>query len=106
MKRFKQKETKLKVPSEQDKRYHIQFYGHVQQVGFRIQAYQIACQYDVTGWIKNATDGSVLMEIQGKTEDIKHILLKIHKIPSLTIDHMESKIISPIPEASFKIIGY
>lgn len=39
--------------------------GRVQGVGFRVFVQQHALELDITGWVKNMTDGTVTMELQG-----------------------------------------
>ena len=41
--------------------------GRVQQVGFRVFVRNSARDCGVTGWVKNMSDGSVTMELQGGT---------------------------------------
>lgn len=46
------------------KRFKLQINGLVQGVGFRPYIYGLAKKYNLTGWVKNGTDG-VIVEIQG-----------------------------------------
>ncbi|MCR5758444.1 MAG: acylphosphatase [Selenomonas sp.] len=39
--------------------------GTVQGVGFRMFVQQNALELGITGWVKNMTDGTVTMELQG-----------------------------------------
>lgn len=39
--------------------------GRVQGVGFRMYVQQHALELGITGWVKNMSDGSVTMELQG-----------------------------------------
>jgi acylphosphatase len=56
---------------------HIIFKGHVQGVGFRYTARNIASQFPVTGYVRNQSDGSVEAVIQGEEDDIDACLKKI-----------------------------
>lgn len=38
--------------------------GKVQQVGFRYYVYRLACELGVNGFVKNQSDGSVLVEAE------------------------------------------
>ena len=49
---------------------HIFFSGQVQGVGFRFTANSIAKRYDLTGFVRNTSDGKVEMLLQGAEEDI------------------------------------
>jgi len=46
-------------------RQRITFAGRVQGVGFRATARRIAASHEVTGWVRNESDGTVLLEVQG-----------------------------------------
>ncbi len=46
------------------------FTGHVQGVGFRYTARGIAKQYPVSGYVRNLSDGTVEMLVQGAPADI------------------------------------
>jgi len=61
------------------KRAHIVYSGHVQGVGFRYAAQDIAMRAGLKGWVKNLEDGRVEIVAEGKEEDIKGFLDKISK---------------------------
>lgn len=61
------------------KRAHIVYSGHVQGVGFRYTAQDIATRLGLKGWVKNLEDGRVEIVVEGKEEDIKGFLDKISK---------------------------
>lgn len=44
----------------------VQLFGKVQQVGFRYYVYRIACELGVKGYVKNMSNGSVLIEAEGE----------------------------------------
>ncbi|MCR5195721.1 MAG: acylphosphatase [Pseudobutyrivibrio sp.] len=46
-------------------RYKYIFNGRVQGVGFRYKAAYTAQKYNLTGYVRNEYDGSVVAEIQG-----------------------------------------
>jgi len=56
---------------------HVLFRGHVQGVGFRYMARQIAQQYNVAGFVRNLPDGTVEMFLQGPDQDIDNCLREI-----------------------------
>ena len=56
---------------------HVVFRGHVQGVGFRYTAEQIAQQYNVAGFVRNLPDGTVEMLIQGPAQDIDNCLREV-----------------------------
>ena len=46
-------------------RYFGMATGRVQGVGFRMFVQQNAMELGITGWVKNMSDGTVTMELQG-----------------------------------------
>lgn len=53
---------------------HIIFTGNVQGVGFRFTAHRIANRHQLTGFVRNAPDGTVEMLTQGQPEDIDNCI--------------------------------
>lgn len=51
-------------------RRRVRFTGRVQGVGFRATTRSVAQGFDVSGWVRNEPDGSVLAEIQGPAGEI------------------------------------
>jgi acylphosphatase len=56
---------------------HVVFRGHVQGVGFRYTAKEIAQQYHVAGFVRNLPDGTVEMLLQGPPQDIDNCLREV-----------------------------
>lgn len=48
--------------------------GHVQGVGFRWSVRHIAKGFDVTGWIRNLTDGRVELQVSGEENEVREFL--------------------------------
>lgn len=48
----------------------VYFTGHVQGVGFRYTALQVAKEFEVTGRVENLADGRVLLEAEGNQRDV------------------------------------
>jgi acylphosphatase len=50
-----------------DEVYHcsVHFSGRVQGVGFRYQTFQIAKEFEVSGFVRNLADGRVQLEAEG-----------------------------------------
>jgi acylphosphatase len=46
------------------------FHGHVQGVGFRYAALQVAREFDVAGFVQNLPDGRVLLEVEGRPDAV------------------------------------
>jgi acylphosphatase len=62
-----------------DKRVHVFYSGHVQGIGFRYSAEDIAMGLGLKGWVKNLADGRVEVVAEGKEEDVKEFMDKISK---------------------------
>lgn len=52
-------------------RERVIYRGRVQGVGFRMTARVIAQGFAVTGWVRNQDDGSVLLEVQGDSAQVR-----------------------------------
>lgn len=75
----------------------VNFYGHVQGVGFRYQTCRIADHYDVCGTVKNLSDGSVELIAQGKPETVSSFIQSVHQGLKSNISRSEEKALSPQP---------
>jgi acylphosphatase len=62
----------VKVPGSQTKtlRRSVVFSGHVQGVGFRYTARNVALQYDVQGYVRNLPDGRVELVAEGSPSEL------------------------------------
>jgi acylphosphatase len=56
------------------KRAHVFYSGRVQGVGFRYSAREVACGYEVTGFVRNLHDGRVELVAEGEEEEVKAFL--------------------------------
>lgn len=84
-------------------RYHIQFEGIVQGVGFRFEVYQMANQFKLSGWVRNEMDGSVLCEVEGTQEKIEYLIKHLKQVPRFQIEKIIKKEISLKNESSFRM---
>lgn len=57
----------------------IRIFGRVQGVGFRHFVSKQAIHSRVTGWVKNCSDGSVEIKVQGDKEDVSLFIDNIKK---------------------------
>ena len=84
-------------------RKRIVFYGWVQGVGLRYRARHAADLYGCTGWVKNESDGSVTMEIQGTEEQIDQVILAIERGTYVRIENLDVRSMPIDPaERSFR----
>jgi acylphosphatase len=58
-------------------RKHVIYTGRVQGVGFRATTHSIASDFDVTGFVRNLSDGSVEMVAEGASREVQALLEKI-----------------------------
>lgn len=56
------------------KRAHVMVHGLVQGVGFRYSCHREAATNNVTGWVRNAWDGTVEAVFEGKEENVENML--------------------------------
>ena len=59
-------------------RFFLIFTGRVQGVGFRYFA-QMNAKLNITGYVRNASNGNVEMEAQGSEDDINKFILSLRK---------------------------
>lgn len=55
------------------------FGGHVQGVGFRYTALNLAQGYDVTGYVQNLSDGRVLLVAEGTKAELNALVDQIRQ---------------------------
>lgn len=83
-------------------RKEITVAGRVQGVGFRFFTQQTAANLRITGWVKNQTDGTVIMEVQGTPQQLDNLMTRLKqgngyskvtqiKIEDLEVDKEENK---------------
>ena len=60
-------------------RYFGQASGRVQGVGFRFFVQQNSLELGLTGWVRNMSDGTVTMEVQGEQEAVDELAGLIRK---------------------------
>jgi len=56
------------------KRATVFYTGRVQGVGFRYMAREIACGYELTGYVRNLYDGRVELVAEGVAEEVEAFL--------------------------------
>jgi len=66
------------TPSER-RRMQILYSGRVQGVGFRYAVRTLATGYEVTGMVRNLTDGRVELTVEGQKIELEAFREAIHK---------------------------
>jgi acylphosphatase len=61
------------------KRAQVFYSGRVQGVGFRYSAREVACGYEVTGFVRNLPDGRVELVAEGDEEETRAFLAAIYE---------------------------
>jgi acylphosphatase len=53
---------------------NIQIFGRVQGVGFRYSARLAARNYGIKGYVRNMSDGSVYLEVEGSEDNVNKFI--------------------------------
>lgn len=77
----------------------IIFEGRVQGVGFRYATKQLALGFDVIGWVKNLTDGTVELVLEGEDEEVEEFITELVEESSLA-HFIKNHIVTDIPPLS------
>ena len=59
-------------------RAHVFYSGRVQGVGFRYSVREVACGFEVTGFVRNVPDGRVELVVEGEEAEAQVFLAAIH----------------------------
>ena len=85
-------------------RKRVVVYGYVQGVGFRYFASMNARRFNVTGFVENLYDGTVLMEVEGRDYVVDAYLEAIARGSRyIDVERMETKCIPLEEDRSFRI---
>ena len=85
-------------------RVSLCFYGRVQGVGFRYKLRYLAEKYSVTGWVRNESDGSVAMEVQGSRGQMDQLIQKLQTHGRyIRIDHVSEMELPVKEESGFRV---
>lgn len=102
------KVKKTKIPHFEPSnsiRKKIIFYGKVQNVGFRLEIYELARRLGLTGWVKNRKDYTVELEIQGEDNRILFLIDNMQSLKRAKVTDIKIENISLFEKKeSFKII--
>jgi len=73
-----------------NERAQVTFRGCVQGVGFRYTTLRIAAAYAVTGFVKNLTDGGVLLVAEGPKDELERMINNVLTTMERYIEENES----------------
>ena len=72
------------MSDELDQRLWARVTGKVQGVGFRFFAQSVADNLQLSGWVRNDSDGSVELEAQGLPQQLEQFLLNLQQGPCMS----------------------
>ena len=81
------------------------FHGHVQGVGFRWKTSSVASQFNVRGWVRNESDGTVRCEMAGTETELEALLAAIESAMPGHVDTCEEAAVleGTLPPTGFEI---
>jgi acylphosphatase len=79
--------------------------GNVQGVGFRWSVRHAAKGFDVTGWVRNLSDGRVELQVTGEEDEVRALLdcIAQGELHSLIRKQTENKLDKPVTARGFEI---
>ena len=91
-------------------RRRLSYVGKVQAVGFRFTVEGCAREADVTGWVRNMEDGSVLVEAQGTPDQLAEFRRLVQEQMDNPRTFVEGRLASeeavePKPDDRFSILN-
>ncbi len=66
-------------------RVHVFVSGRVQGVAFRFFVERWASEMDLTGWVRNLSDGRVEVVAEGEKDDLERLLVRLGEGPRLAV---------------------
>ena len=90
---------------------HVKVVGRVQGIGYRRWAQQQAEKLGLSGWVRNSSDGSVELMVQGELNEVNQFLNLCTKGPIFSLVLCVQPVVvptstpAPIEKGIFKIIA-
>jgi acylphosphatase len=76
------------------------FTGHVEGVGFRYSALQVAKEFEVTGFVTNLVDGRVHLEAEGQASEVAAFVSAVEERMHGYVRKVEKKSARRVPQFS------
>lgn len=84
--------------------HQVRITGRVQGVFFRAWTQQQANELGVTGWVRNAADGSVEAHLEGEKWSVQQLIDRLHRgPPSAQVGKLDVEVIEPEGADSFEV---
>ncbi|MDP9421516.1 MAG: acylphosphatase [Pseudomonadota bacterium] len=84
--------------------FHVRITGQVQGVFFRAWTAEHARQLNVSGWVRNAQDGSVEAQLEGEKWSVQQLIDLLHRgPPSAQVDRVAVEDAEPNGTAGFEV---
>ena len=90
---------------------HVKVIGRVQGIGYRRWAENIATKMELSGWVRNTSDGAVEIMVKGEISSVNSFLDECLKGPAFaTVLGIQPVIVpqnapAPVEDGVFKIIA-
>ena len=79
--------------SESIETHRVVFHGRVQGVGFRWTTKRVAKHFPVTGYVRNRSDGTVELVVQGASAAISEVISGVLEAMAVNItDHVDDRV--------------
>jgi len=82
------------------------FHGYVQGAGFRFTAKLLANSFAVTGWVRNLTDGTVELVVQGSAAEVNAYLDQLRSEMKDHISRAETDWISRVEDEKGFVVRF
>lgn len=70
-------------------RKRIMFSGNVQNVGFRLEVYELANRLGLVGWVKNLANGDVEAEMEGEEDKISFLIDNMKALKRANVESVD-----------------
>lgn len=86
------------------KRFKVTIHGRVQGVGFRYFIQRAATQYQISGYVKNLSNGTVEIDAEGEQEKMDLFLSECRSGPRLSnVSSFQTTKMEPLNYTSFSV---
>lgn len=88
------------------RRVHLRIHGYVQGVSFRYYAQQQARSLGLAGWVRNCSDGTVELVVEGESDAVEQLARWAQRGPSMAdVERVDRSEETPEGLSDFRIAG-